>query len=375
MTSTALAPIDPAAASAVQIREWSIAIRERIEDMTEDELGQLEAVLIAFKTRLRQLGKDIDETERTRIKAVQRYGELLGKPEPEFRGNQHVGISENNETPTQATYDRRHQARLLAAYPEVVEKALSGPKPSLNKAVNLAKRQRAADEAAKVTEQMAAAVIASDDPEPPKHAKWWKLGEHLLYCGDSADQEFIDRCAGATFAFADPPYNAGKADWDHGFKWRHDYLADVAQITAVTPGISAIADFFTTTNMPYRWSIAAYISNGMTRGPLGFGNWIYAAVFSNNESIHRNAQDHLTLSVTSATTHEASHESRKPARLLVDLIELFTDKGDLVVDPFLGSGTTLFAAEQTGRRCIGAEISPEFCAEIIARYGEEARPE
>ena len=373
MTSTALAPIDPAAASAVQIREWSIAIRERIEDMTEDELGQLEAVLIAFKTRLRQLGKDIDETERTRIKAVQRYGELLGDG-TETQGERR-DLLENANKLTESDRQRRHQARLLAAYPEVVEKAISGPKPSLNKALGLAKRQRAADEAAKVTEQMAAAVIASDDPEPPKPTKWWKLGDHLLYCGDSADQEFVDRCNGATFAFADPPYNAGKADWDHGFKWRHDYLADVAQITAVTPGISAIADFFTTTNMPYRWSIAAYISNGMTRGPLGFGNWIYAAVFSNNESIHRNAQDHLTLSVTSATTHEASHESRKPARLLVDLIELFTDKGDLVIDPFLGSGTTLFAADQTGRRCIGAEISPEFCAEIIARYGDGAHPE
>lgn len=376
MTDTALATIDPAAASAVQIREWSIAIRERIEDMSEDELGQLEAVLIAFKTRLRQLGKDIDETERTRIKAVQRYGELLGDPTPiRSESGTFTALENHNAVESPASRQRRHQARLLAAYPEVVEEALSGPKPSLNKTVNLVKRQRAADEAAKVTEQMAAAVIESVEQDQPEPSKWWKLGDHLLYCGDSADQEFIDRCAGATFAFADPPYNAGKADWDHGFKWRHDYLADVAQITAVTPGISAIADFFTTTNMPYRWSIAAYISNGMTRSPLGFGNWIYAAVFSNNDSIHRNAQDHLTLSVTSATTHEASHESRKPARLLVDLLELFTDKGDLVVDPFLGSGTTLFAADQTGRRCIGAEISPEFCAEIIARYGDGAHPE
>lgn len=242
--------------------------------------------------------------------------------------------------------------------------------------MNLCKRQRAAEEAAKVAEQMAATVVeeqADSEPAGPT-GPWWQLGDHLLYCGDSADQEFIDRAKSARLAFADPPYNAEKAEWDRGFTWRHDYLADVADIAAVTPGISAIADFFGATTMPYRWSMAAHVSNGMTRGALGFGNWIYVAIFSRLGSIHRNAQDHRTITVDASTTHEAGHESRKPVRLLVDLIQLFTDEGDLVVDPFLGSGTTLFAAEQAGRRCVGAEINPKFQAEIIARWGSDARP-
>jgi ParB family chromosome partitioning protein len=201
---------------------------------------------------------------------------------------------------------------------------------------------------------------------------WWQLGRHLLYCGDSAEPEFIDRARGAAFAFADPPYNAGKADWDSGFKWGHDYLSEVAPMVAVTPGISAVAEFFSTTAMPYRWSMAAWITNGMTRGALGFGNWIYVALFSGEESIHRNAQDHLRLTVNAATNDETNHASRKPAALLVELLNLFTVAGDTVVDPFLGSGTTLFVAEKTGRRCIGAEIHPEHCREIIARFGPEA---
>lgn len=229
-------------------------------------------------------------------------------------------------------------------------------------------RKRAA--ALVVEYKKAAAVERAKTVQP---GSWWQLGEHLLYCGDSADDAFRERAKG-TFAFADPPYNAGKADWDNDFAWRHDYLADAAGIVAVTPGISAVFDFAAVTKMPYRWSMAAWISNGMTRGALGFGNWIYVALFSHAESLHKNTQDFIKVNISAAapSTH---HESRKPAELLVSLLDTFTSEGDTVIDPFLGSGTTLFAAEQARRRCIGAEISPEFCAEIITRYGaDEARP-
>ena len=209
----------------------------------------------------------------------------------------------------------------------------------------------------------AAAIEAAKSVQP---GQWWQLGDHLLYCGDSSSQAFTSRAQGA-FAFADPPYNAGKADWDANFKWQHDYLSEVADLVAVTPGISAIPEFIRATEMPYRWSMAAWITNGMTRGALGFGNWIYVALFAQAESIHREMQDHMRISVSNAAP-STQHESRKPAELLVNLIEAFTKPGDAVIDPFLGSGTTLFAADQAGRKCIAAEINPEFCAEVITRY-------
>jgi hypothetical protein len=230
--------------------------------------------------------------------------------------------------------------------------------------------ERKAAAALVVEYKKAAAIEAAKSVQP---GQWWQLGDHLLYCGDSADEAFVSRARGE-FAFADPPYNAGKADWDHGFVWRHDWLVDRVPLVAVTPGISAIPDFHQITKMPYRWAMAAWITNGMTRGALGFGNWIYVALFSHAESIHRNMQDHLRISISQAAP-STQHESRKPAELLIDLLGAFTNEGDTVIDPFLGSGTTLFAAEQTGRRCIGAEIEPEFCAEIITRYGaDEAKP-
>lgn len=54
------------------------------------------------------------------------------------------------------------------------------------------------------------------------------------------------------------------------------------------------------------------------------------------------------------------HPTQKPVPLLRRLIEIFTDKGDVVIDPCAGSGTTLLAASQCGRKAYGFEIKKEF---------------
>jgi site-specific DNA-methyltransferase (adenine-specific) len=54
------------------------------------------------------------------------------------------------------------------------------------------------------------------------------------------------------------------------------------------------------------------------------------------------------------------HPTQKPVKLMQALIELTTKKGQLVLDPFCGSGSTLVAAQNVGRRYLGFEISPEY---------------
>ena len=54
------------------------------------------------------------------------------------------------------------------------------------------------------------------------------------------------------------------------------------------------------------------------------------------------------------------HPSQKPVALLKQLIEVFTDPGDVVIDPCAGSGTTLRAAYELGRNSYGFEINKEF---------------
>jgi site-specific DNA-methyltransferase (adenine-specific) len=61
------------------------------------------------------------------------------------------------------------------------------------------------------------------------------------------------------------------------------------------------------------------------------------------------------------------HPTQKPVALLRRLIEIFTDRGDVVIDPCAGSGTTLLAAEGCGRKAYGFEIKKSFCKEAKER--------
>ncbi|OHD84461.1 MAG: hypothetical protein A3J39_08480 [Sulfuricurvum sp. RIFCSPHIGHO2_12_FULL_44_8] len=55
------------------------------------------------------------------------------------------------------------------------------------------------------------------------------------------------------------------------------------------------------------------------------------------------------------------HRNQKPLSVINKLIERSTNEGDTILDPFLGSGTTLVAAKQLNRNAVGIEISPEYC--------------
>jgi site-specific DNA-methyltransferase (adenine-specific) len=62
------------------------------------------------------------------------------------------------------------------------------------------------------------------------------------------------------------------------------------------------------------------------------------------------------------------HPTMKPVALIRRLILDATKIGDIVYDPFGGSGTTLIACEQTKRRCLMIELDPEYCVTIIKRW-------
>jgi DNA modification methylase len=62
------------------------------------------------------------------------------------------------------------------------------------------------------------------------------------------------------------------------------------------------------------------------------------------------------------------HPTVKPVAMVADAILDCSTRGDLVLDPFLGSGTTLIAAERVGRRCFGIEIDPAYADTIIRRF-------
>ena len=75
------------------------------------------------------------------------------------------------------------------------------------------------------------------------------------------------------------------------------------------------------------------------------------------------------------TEHEPQrgrvHPNQKPVRLFEDLLARYTSEGQIILDPFMGSGTLLISAERTVRIAYGCEISPAYCDVVIARYEAE----
>lgn len=65
------------------------------------------------------------------------------------------------------------------------------------------------------------------------------------------------------------------------------------------------------------------------------------------------------------------HTAQKPLALMHDLVRLFTDPGEVVLDPFAGSGTTLLACKNLGRKAIGVEVDEESCRKTVERLRQQ----
>jgi DNA modification methylase len=89
------------------------------------------------------------------------------------------------------------------------------------------------------------------------------------------------------------------------------------------------------------------------RGRWRSNVWTYPGASSLGSDARRGLQDHPTV---------------KPTAMLEDALLDLSNRGEMVLDPFLGSGSTLIAAEATGRVCLGAELDPLYVDVIIRRY-------
>lgn len=174
----------------------------------------------------------------------------------------------------------------------------------------------------------------------------------------------------ADIAVTDPPYGIGKARWDKALPIDAlELMAFRTQAAAIFPGVWNIG------RMPqrigpqeYAWTLCAHLTNGMTRGAAGFGNWIPCMLYSRTGvSMYRPAGDAKDLVV--GTEEKPDHPSPKPYRVMTWVISRVPDGS--IIDPFMGSGTTLAAAKQLGRRAIGIEVDERYCEMAATRLGQE----
>src|ERR1035437_7166496 len=106
----------------------------------------------------------------------------------------------------------------------------------------------------------------------------------------------------------------------------------------------------------YEYIIVLHETNGMRNGKVGYNNCGIILWFSNEKRKINRYKDVISESITN-TKKEFTHPSPKNPKHYKKLVEMFSNPNDIVLDPFLGSGTTALVAKQLGRNYIGIEIS------------------
>jgi DNA modification methylase len=232
-----------------------------------------------------------------------------------------------------------------------------------------------------------------------------ELGQHRLLCGDSTKKADLDRLLGGQLAallHTDPPYNVNysgdnrpvddnQGDWrkianDNMPQEKYEaWLADVLRnaVAVLEPGAAM-----------YIWNgsrqfgpmydtllkegiyISCVITWAKERFALGFSDYNHQTEFcfygwKDKSGTHKwyGPNNESTLwQIKRDSTAEYIHPTQKPVALAHRAIVNSSKRGDAVLDLFLGSGTTLIAAESLKRRCYGMELDPLYCDAIVRRY-------
>ena len=220
-----------------------------------------------------------------------------------------------------------------------------------------------------------------EPPEEPQTelGRIYQLGEHRLMCGDSTSAEDVARLMDgekADLGHTDPPYGIGyggsmslgqkkhgwtqyEGGWDEERpdpKWL-DNIKSFSENLIVWGG-----NYFTDLLPPSMcWLIWDKAQREFT---LADGEMAWTSF--------NNAMRMKTISRSAALQDGKVHPTQKPIELIVwcfDCAERnMKKKANVVIDLFGGSGSTLIAAEQTGRKCRMMELDPKYCDVIVRRY-------
>ena len=246
--------------------------------------------------------------------------------------------------------------------------------------------------------------VEADDYEPTvQRGEVWSLGQHRLMCGDATSADdvtvLMDGELG-NMVFTDPPYGVGYTgqrissgrfvdnkrpaiqgdDVDAG--WLYE-----ASLTVAMPHLTDKSAF-------YVWFAASHslttyhalVNAGIRPKALiiwhkvnaGFGNLnhhykhkhepcIYGSKNGFAEYWH-GPNNEVTVWDVAKQGHNDLHPTMKPVELPLRAITNSIERGQVVLDPFVGSGTTIIAAERLGRRCYAMEIEPRYCDVVIQRW-------
>jgi DNA modification methylase len=222
----------------------------------------------------------------------------------------------------------------------------------------------------------------------------WTLGEHRLLCGDSTRVEDVVRLMrgeSATWMWTDPPYGVsyvgGTADAltiendDAGglprllagaFAAVDTVLEDGAPIYIAHPA-GPISRVFLEAFFGVGWRLHETLIWVKDRFVLGHSDYHYRhepLLYGHKGGGRRwyGGRDKDSVFEIARSSRNAEHPTMKPVELVVRQLQNSSQRGDIGIEPFGGSGTTLIAAEQLGRRCRVIELDPRYCDVIVQRW-------
>lgn len=261
-----------------------------------------------------------------------------------------------------------------------------------------------------------AELIIPEDPKTQR-GQLWQLGDHLLLCGDATVVDDLRRLTGGgcvDLLLTDPPYGVNYTVTARGVKKRPienddktgDELTEflLRSFESAAAMLSAGAAFYifgpSGENMEsfyaaarkaglpirqllvwakpqivlgrsdYQYRHEICIHGNTPEAPENFEGYEGCAYGWKPGAAHLWCADRKQTTVLEfdKPTRSKEHPTVKPIKLLAYLIGNSTLKNAAVLDPFGGSGSTLIACEQTGRRCRMVEIDPHYCDVIIDRW-------
>lgn len=191
---------------------------------------------------------------------------------------------------------------------------------------------------------------------------FYERGGITIYCGDCL--EVMPGLNPVDVVIADPPYGVGKAEWDSSFPitWISQAFKLSSRVLCI-PGNSALIQAGNAFGFLYRDLVILRNLNGMTRSKVAFGNYIPVIVAGDWKWEGRPN----VLEFVVDSSERIDHPSPKPIQAMQLLVSYYTKPGWVILDPFMGSGTTLIAAKNEGRCAIGIEINESYCKIAVDR--------
>jgi site-specific DNA-methyltransferase (adenine-specific) len=182
---------------------------------------------------------------------------------------------------------------------------------------------------------------------------------------------------GAVCVFGSNPFSADvvsalRKHWRHGWVWEKDKPANIYHAKIAPMKMHEDVLVFSETGMTYNPQMQERPeANRRNNAPRTNTSNLYGNALYLEKSNGDNPEKYPTSIQRFNTERAAEHPTQKPLKLLRYLVETYTNPGDVVMDCYAGSGTTILASKQTGRQWIGIEKTHEYVEITKSRLAQE----